>query len=113
MLQTFRTMQIEAILKTIAFLALLVLYYIGYFRVVFDQFSKQLTNTISNEETILEIEPPALTICLNPPYKPLVFEKYGIDKWIFEYNYFPDVVANKTITVYTASQKEIHPFGSV
>ena len=80
-------------------MGLLVWYYFGYFSLAFEQFSKKSTNTMFHEESIEEIEPPAITICFDPPFKPSVFEKYRINKWIFFYNNFPHVIANNTFKV--------------
>ena len=42
-------------------------------------------------------EPPTITLCFDPRFKPSVFEKYNITNWIFFDDYFPKVLENKTI----------------
>ena len=89
--------QKRAVLKFMVLIALLVLFYVYYFRVVFKQFTEQLTNTAKFEEKITVTEPPTITLCFDPRFKPSVFEKYNITNWIFFGDYFPKVVENKTI----------------
>ena len=84
-------------LKFAVLIALLVLFYVYYFRVVFKQFTEQLTNTAKFEEKITVTEPPTITLCFNPIFKPSVFEEYNITNWIFFGNYFPEVMENKKI----------------
>ena len=89
--------QKRTVLKLMVLIALLVLFYIYYFRVVFKQFTEQLTNTAKFEEKITVTEPPTITLCFDPRFKPSVFEKYNITNWIFFDDYFPKVLENKTI----------------
>ena len=85
------------LLKFTVLIALLVLFYFFYFRVVFKHFTEQLTNTSKFEEKITVTEPPTITICFDPIFKPSVFEEYNITDWIFFEDYFPEVMKNKTI----------------
>ena len=89
--------QKRRVLKFMVLIALLVLFYVYYFRVVFKQFTEQLTNTAKFEEKFTVTEPPTITLCFDPRFKPSVFEKYNITKWIFFGDYFPEVMENKTI----------------
>ena len=89
--------QKRTFLKSTVLLALLVLFYVYYFRVVFKQFTEQLTNTAKFEEKITVAEPPTITLCFDPRFKPSVFKKYNITNWIFFGDYFPEVMENKTI----------------
>ena len=84
-------------LKFAVLTALLVLFYVYYFRVVFKQFTEQLTNTAKFEEKITVTEPPTITICFDPIFKPSVFEEYNITDWIFFKDRFPEIMKNKTI----------------
>ena len=52
-----------------------------------------------NLESIEEIEPPTVTVCFDPPFKPSVFEKYGVNEALFKYISFPNVNTNKTVMV--------------
>ena len=89
--------QKRTFLKFAVLIALLVLFYVYYFRVVFKQFTEQLTNTAKFEEKITVTEPPTITLCFNPIFKPSVFEEYNITNWIFFGDYFPEVMKNKKI----------------
>ena len=89
--------QKKTFLKSTLLIALLVLFYAYYFRVVFKHFTEQLTNTAKFEEKITVTEPPTITLCFNPIFKPSVFEKYNITDWIFFDDYFPEVMENKKI----------------
>jgi len=89
--------QKRTFLKFTVLIALLVLFYVYYFKVVFKQFTEQLTNTAKFEEKITVTEPPTITICFDPIFKPSVFEEYNITDWIFFEDYFPEVMKNKTI----------------
>ena len=89
--------QKRTILKTSVLLTLLVLFYIYYFKQVYKQFSEQLTNTAKYEEKITVTEPPTITICFDPAFKPSVFEKYNISDWVFFEEYFPNITANMSI----------------
>ena len=86
-------------LKFTVLIALLVLFYFYYFRVVFKQFTEQLTNTAKFEEKITVTEPPTITICFDPIFKPSVLEAYNINDWIFFQDRFPEVMKDKTIKV--------------
>ena len=90
-------LQKRRVLKISVFVILLILFYIFYFKEVFKHFSEQLTNTAKYDEKLITMEPPIITVCFTPPFKPSVFEKYNITDWIFFENHFPDVTANKTI----------------
>ena len=85
------------LLKFTVLIALLVLFYFFYFRVVFKHFTEQLTNTSKFEEKITVTEPPTITICFDPIFKPSVFEEYNITDAIFFADRFPEVMENKTI----------------
>ena len=89
--------QKRTVLKFAVLIALLGVFYVYYFRVVFKQFTEQLTNTAKFEEKITFTEPPTITLCFDPRFKPSVFEKYNITNWIFFGDYFPKVMENKTI----------------
>ena len=89
--------QKRAVLKFMVLIALLVLFYVYYFRVVFKQFTEQLTNTAKFEEKITVTEPPTITLCFDPKFKPSVFEEYNITNWIFFEDYYPEVMKNKKI----------------
>ena len=89
--------QKRTILKTSVLSTLLVLFYIYYFKQVYKHFSEQLTNTAKYEEKITVTEPPTITICFDPAFKPSVFEKYNISDWVFHEEYFPNVTANMSI----------------
>ena len=89
--------QKRTFLKFTVLITLLVLFYVYYFRVVFKQFTEQLTNTAKFEEKITVTEPPTITLCFNPIFKPSVFEEYNITNWIFFDDYFPEVMENKKI----------------
>ena len=89
--------QKRTFLKFTVLIALLALFYVYYFKVVFKQFTEQLTNTAKFEEKITVTEPPTITLCFNPIFKPSVFEEYNITNWIFFGDYFPEVMKNKKI----------------
>ena len=89
--------QKRTFLKFTVLIALLVLFYVYYFKVVFKQFTEQLTNTAKFEEKITVTEPPTVTICFDPIFKPSVFEEYNITDWIFFEDLFPEVMKDKTI----------------
>ena len=89
--------QKKTFLKSTILISLLVLFYVYYFRVVFKHFTEQLTNTAKFEEKITVTEPPTITLCFNPIFKPSVFEEYNITNWIFFGDYFPEVMENKKI----------------
>ena len=86
-------------LKLVVFLTLIVLFYFGYFKSAFKLYSKKLTNTLIFEESIKETEPPTVTVCFSPPYKPSVMTKYKINGSIFWRDNFPSVLINNTIQV--------------
>ena len=90
-------LQKRRVLKISVLFTLLILFYIYYFKQVFKHFSEELTNTAKYDEKITAIEPPTITVCFTPSFKPSVFEKYNITDWIFFGDYFPDVTAKKTI----------------
>jgi hypothetical protein len=83
--------------KFTVLIALFVLFYVYYFRVVFKHFTEELTNTAKFEEKITVTEPPTITLCFAPRFKPSVFEKYKITGKIFYKDIFPEVLKNKTI----------------
>ena len=89
----------RSILKILVLIALLIIFYVYYFRQVFRQFSENLSNTGIYEEKIVVTEPPTITICFKPAFKPSVFKKYNITKKIFsdEFDPFPNISASKTI----------------
>ena len=82
----------RTILKALVFISLLILFYIFYFKQVFDQYSNQLTNTAKFEEKIEHVEPPTLTICFEPIYKPSVLEKYNVTEEMFFEDDFTDLL---------------------
>ena len=84
-------------MKSTVLIALLLLFYVYYFREVIKHFTEQLTNTAKFEEKITVAEPPTITICFDPIFKPSVFEEYNITDWIFFEDLFPEVMKNKTI----------------
>ncbi len=89
--------QKRTVLKFTVLIALLVLFYVYYFRVVFRQFTEQLTNTAKFEEKITVTESPTITLCFDPRFKPSVFEEYNITDSIFYEDSFPEVMKSKTI----------------
>ena len=91
--------QNRTFLKFTVLIALLVLFYVYYFRVVFQQFTEQLTNTAKFEEKIKVTEPPTITLCFDPRFKPSVFEEYNITNLIFHEDSFPELMKNKKIKV--------------
>ena len=87
------------VFKFMAFNILLILFYVGYFRLVFTQFSKQQTNTITYDESFKSAEPPTITICFDPAFKSSVLESYNVTKEIFYIDHFSDVFETKKIKV--------------
>ena len=101
--QTLRTIaknNVGMVFKILLFLILLILFYFGYFIFVLDSYSKKITNTMTSENFVIQMEPPAITICFDPPFKPSVMEKYNISQKIFETNFYPNLIASKTIKVW-------------
>ena len=60
-------------------------------------YSAGITNTAKYENKLTQIEPPVFELCLDPFFKPSVFEKYNISSSIFFNNDYPDVLINNTI----------------
>ena len=87
----------RTVLKSTVLIALLVLFYVYYFGEVIKHFTEQLTNTAKFVEKITVAEPPTITLCFDPRFKPSVFEEYNITNWIFFEDYYPKVMKNKTI----------------
>ena len=92
-------LQRRYILKIFVFLALLTLFYIFYFKKIFKLFSAKYTNTAKFEEKIKMIEPPAVTLCFSPNFKPSVLKELSITDNILISNRFPEIFAKKTIKV--------------
>ena len=89
---------IESFLNITILLILLVIFYIYYLQEVSKQFTEGITNTAKYERKVFEIEPPVWEVCLDPFYKPSVFEEYGnITTTIFYHNIYPWILDNNTI----------------
>ena len=86
------------ILKFFVILALLTLFYIYYFRQIFNLFSAKYTNTAKFEEKIDMIEPPAVTLCFSPNFKPSVLKSLNITDDMF-FNRYPEAFTNKKMNV--------------
>ena len=86
------------ILKFFVVLALLTLFYFYYFRQIFNLFSAKYTNTAKFEEKIEMIEPPAVTICFSPNFKPSVLKSLNITDDMF-FNRYPEAFTNKNMNV--------------
>ena len=91
-------LQRRNILKIFVFLVLLTLFYIFYFKNIFKLFSAKYTNTAKFEEKIEMIEPPAVTICFSPNFKPSVLKSLNITEDMF-FNRYPEAFANKNMNV--------------
>ena len=87
------------ILKFFVVSALLTSFYFYYFRQIFKLFSAKYTNTAKFEEKIKMIEPPAVTLCFSPNFKPSVLKELSITDNILISNRFPEIFAKKTIKV--------------
>ena len=72
------------ILKSGILFALLFLFYIYYFKNVYDQYSERITSTSITETVADEIDPPTVTICFDDPWKSSIFEKYNINMEYFK-----------------------------
>ena len=89
---------IESFLNITILLILLVIFYVYYLQEVSKQFTEGITNTAKYERKVFEIEPPVWEVCLDPFYKPSVFEAYGnITSDIFYYNIYPWILDNNTV----------------
>ena len=89
---------IESFLNITILLILLVIFYVYYLQEVSKQFTEGITNTAKYERKVSEIEPPIWEVCLDPFYKPSVFEEYGnITTTIFYHNIYPWILDNNTI----------------
>ena len=87
----------ETFFNAVILLILLLLFYIYYFQQVIKNYSEGITNTAKYENKLTQIEPPVFELCLDPFFKPSVFEKYNISSYIFYANDYPDVLINNTI----------------
>ena len=89
---------VERFLNITILIILLVIFYVYYLQEVSKQFTEGITNTAKYERKVTEIEPPVWEVCLDPFYKPSVFEEYGnITNKIFFGNVYPEVLINNTI----------------
>ena len=98
MLKKFRIKK-RTILKGIVLLILMVLFLNFYLRPIVWHYWKKLTNTAKHDEKVTEIEPPAITVCLKPSFKPSVFRKLGIKQDIFFLEAYPNITDQKAVKV--------------
>ena len=89
----------RAVLRVLALVILFVIFFFNYLKPIVIQWSNGITNTAKHEEPITDVEPPAITVCFEPKFKPSVFNMHNITEDIFYVNAFPDVVVNNTIKV--------------
>ena len=86
-------------LKAIILLILLVLFFVFYLQPIVNNYVQKLTNTAKHEEKVTKIEPPAITVCLKPIFKPSVFRKLGVRHEVFFGDVQPNITDKKSIKV--------------